>query len=294
MSQTTLETGSKILNHQFVDESFSESVSADCDLYLVQEDSRWVHCAFHQKKNKFLLLKSYNKEGRKIYDYEKELNRLKESSPELKFKYRQVVYMDGGHRISLIPQPLYREDSLAGFFSLNHKLLPSEKLHADPVKKIEAYLLYSLPGQMQRDLEKHFPEVKIRYAVTAFLEGINIQYKSDEGPTVFIDVDDEHMKIAVQDKSKLSFCNIFEYKTDEDLLYYLLFVSEQLELNPDKTDYYFSGYLFKNSELFRLIWKYFRNTWFMKRLDVFNYTHHFQEVPEQQYYNLSALPLCEL
>ena len=106
------------------------------------------------------------------------------------------------------------------------------------------------------------------------------------------------IKKIAQDKSitleskHLKFFNSFNYKTAEDLIYYLLFTYEQLQLNPDQTPLIISGEIEEDSEVYKLLFKYIRNISFTRRNPNYNYSFVFNQTKEHFYYKLLNQHLC--
>jgi hypothetical protein len=98
--------------------------------------------------------------------------------------------------------------------------------------------------------------------------------------------------LAINDR-KLQLLNSYTCKTDEDVLYFLVFAIEQIGLNPETVDLYLSGIIEQDSNLHFLIKKYVRNVRFMNRNDDFRYCYAFERVENHQFYNLLNLNLCE-
>ena len=55
------------------------------------------------------------------------------------------------------------------------------------------------------------------------------------------------------------FFNSYEYQTKEDFLYYILFVMEQLQLNPQEQLVELTGKTDPTSELYQIVYQYVRN-----------------------------------
>ena len=58
---------------------------------------------------------------------------------------------------------------------------------------------------------------------------------------------------------KLLFFNSFDYKSKEDILYFLLFSLSELSLNPDNIHLVCCGLIDLDSELYGLLYTYIRN-----------------------------------
>lgn len=87
---------------------------------------------------------------------------------------------------------------------------------------------------------------------------------------MFVHVNETHFEIVVLQNQKLEFYNSFDYKTPEDLIYYILFTAEQLSLNPENFKLEFLGNIDEESPLFEITFKYVRNVSLMNMNFTFN------------------------
>ena len=61
---------------------------------------------------------------------------------------------------------------------------------------------------------------------------------------------------------KLIHCNIFNYKTERDILYHVLFTFDQLKLSPETTELILYGQMPQVSPVYHLFKKYIKLTSF--------------------------------
>ncbi len=47
-----------------------------------------------------------------------------------------------------------------------------------------------------------------------------------------MNIGDGFIELAAKEKNELVFYNVFNFENNEDILYYLLFMMEQIQLNP--------------------------------------------------------------
>jgi hypothetical protein len=76
---------------------------------------------------------------------------------------------------------------------------------------------------------------------------------------MFVHMQTGHFEIVVVQNQNLLLFNSFEYKTPEDLIYYLLFAAEQLNLNPESFKLEFIGNITEDDDYFKIAYKYIRN-----------------------------------
>ena len=69
----------------------------------------------------------------------------------------------------------------------------------------------------------------------------------------------EHFEIIIVQNQHLLLFNSFDYKTPEDLIYYLLFTAEQLNMNPESFNLEFLGIIDEENSFFKIAYKYIRN-----------------------------------
>jgi hypothetical protein len=91
---------------------------------------------------------------------------------------------------------------------------------------------------------------------------------------------------VVLEGKNLLFYNTFNYHSAEDFIYYLLFVCEQLHLNPEKTELQLLGEIEKNSAIHLITQKYVRHVQFGERADQADYSYQLQALPKHSYFTL--------
>ena len=117
-------------------------------------------------------------------------------------------------------------------------------------------------------------------------QGILAQSKNQTTKKVAVHVYATHFEVAVIEGKNLLFYNTFNYQTPEDFIYYLLFVYEQLQVNPETIEAIFLGEIEKNSEIYTLTQKYIRTVKFGERSDNADYSYQLQTLPKHFYFTL--------
>jgi hypothetical protein len=91
--------------------------------------------------------------------------------------------------------------------------------------------------------------------------------KNIDEKQVFVHFSKNKFEIIIVQNQKLLLFNSFDFITKEDFIYYLLFTTEQLNLNPEHFKVQLLGLISEDSELFEIAYKYVRN---VSLLDVSN------------------------
>jgi len=160
---------------------------------------------------------------------------------------------------------------------------------------LDAIGVYGVPGELVKFFQRFFPGSSLHHTASALIESLLIDNKNrDEKETVFTHVKKNSFDIAVLKGRKLLLFNTFTYQTKEDFAYFLIYVIEQLGLNPEKTGLELSGDVLKISDIYDITFKYVRNVGFAKRSRDYAYSYVFDEIPAHFHYPLINLQRCEL
>jgi hypothetical protein len=149
---------------------------------------------------------------------------------------------------------------------------------------------YELEQETLSVLEKSFRNANIRHggAVTVNLLFNNRSLKKSQ---VLLNFNDGLFELAARNDNNLLYYNVFGYETKDDVLYYLLFMMEQFNLDPGIARVAMAGQIEAGSELHRAITKYIRFTNFAVNDLPVSADPGF---PDHYYFTLLNQHLCEL
>jgi len=144
----------------------------------------------------------------------------------------------GTERNTLIPSSLFNFADLADIFKLNYPT-PHEDLDYNRLAELSIVNIYEMPLWIKSLFVIRFPRIKIVHRSTVLLKGVFDQaiFK----PKINLFVEDSQFYMLITERSKLVFYNRFDYKTIADLVYYVLFVLEQKELEINLFDVHLFG-----------------------------------------------------
>jgi hypothetical protein len=112
------------------------------------------------------------------------------------------------------------------------------------------------------------------------------------GKAVHVHFSSGHFDLAVTDKQQLLFHNNFRFRSDEDLLYFILTVYDKLKLDQGSTPLTISGDFDKFSERPSLLKRYFKQLKFRSAPAEFQYPHVFESVQEHSCLGLFKVYHC--
>lgn len=229
---------------------------------ILQKDTNTItylkHFNFDKKLNPFELL-----------DHLKHIFNTEDAFQEA---FNSVFIIHVNELATLVPKPLFNEDCLADYLKFNSKILKSDFITYDDIKLNESVNVYVPYVNINNFIYEKFGAFTFKHFSTILIEQLLLVEKNTESPKVYAHVSSSHFELIITKNSKLLLYNSFEYTSEEDFIYYLLFTAEQLNLNPESLELVFLGDVLKDDALYNMAYKYIRHIRFGNRNDNYRYT----------------------
>lgn len=199
-----------------------------------------------------------------------------------------IISMEGGKSI-LIPNPLFEEDKQDFYWDLNYSSEEFYHQGFDNLKAINAKLLFRWNLDWFNILNQYFPKAEFVDKSFTILNSILNSNKNNQDQKCFLNVGYQEIDIIVLNGPDLIFHNTFAFKTDEDILFFVLSVYDQLKLNPEIQAITVLGAVSKTSNLYELLFKYIRNVNFGVKPNNLLFSYQFGSIPSHYYYSLFCI-----
>ena len=189
---------------------------------------------------------------------------------------------------TLVPDKMYKKEEAESLLAFNTKVIGT--VLADNIISQEAYLIYSVPKSILTIVSNFFPKAKYKAQ-----ESILIQQYSElntEREKAYLYLNEQKAGISIFNSDKIIFNNSFKYTSKEDLLYYVLFCFEQLNISPDSIDLTVFGSIEDTDESFNLMYEYIRHIKLGKRPHQFIFPTEFNPLADHKYFGLFTQILC--
>jgi hypothetical protein len=283
-------------NISLKDESFIKENARHYSLSVEISYDGLAYTVFDEVKNRYILLESYS--FNKVFNDSQliiNLQKVADSCENLKYDFEKSLIMFKNNKYTFIPSALFIPEERELYLRFNQDVENSDLISSDLIKNISSQNIYATPRLLSSFISGNFTNYSLQHHITALIEIILFKFKNnDENKSVFVNLSQSFVDILILENQKLLLCNTFQFKTGEDFIYYLMFVFEQMKLNPEKTGVTIMGEIEKDSALFNYIEKYIRNTCFIERNNDFSYSYQMDKLPQHYFYNLFNLKLCGL
>lgn len=247
--------------------------------------------------NKFLAIVSYSfTEKYSSTEISRFISDLCLNEPLLKKNFIRIYICYQNNNFLFIPDELYSEEKIKDYLAFFEVDCQEMTVKTDYLQKFKFYNIYCVPEKIVKVFSEIFPKSKLYHDSTCFINSISHLYnvQSLKGEKLFISVDYYEMEIIAFKDGKFLLYNIFEYKTNDDFMYFIMLVVKQLELVQQKTEIILTGKISDNSSLFQLINKYFYKVNITKSMETINVGEVFKDVPMHHYFKLLNINKCEL
>jgi hypothetical protein len=264
------------------DESFDAKDLRKYDLTFEIGEKTFGYSVLDIEKNKFIVLGYFRNH----------LADVANSFSWLGGQFHAVKGIIGNSRFTLIPEALFLESEKESYFNFLHEKESGEAVFSDRLGHLEIYTVYSIPAHIRKEINKVFPKVTLCHISSVLIGNIWMNVKNIAGRKVFLNLREGQFDLLVFEGKQLKYCNAFHFLTPEDIAYYVIFVFEQLNLNPEEIYLTLLGNVDKFSPVYDLLFRYIRNIEFVSRNDGFNYSYLFNDVPGHFYYALLNPSSC--
>jgi len=272
-------------NFEVIDESFSPEAKAGYHLSILAGTDQLACSVLDIQANKFIAIQELQFENDDSFKSTCDLLKQQGSDSFYSGEYSSVTAALVHPLSTLIPVPLFDPESSDNYLQFNHGKDVGTAAH-DLIPETDAQNVYALPENIDAIIKRAFPNVQVCHFSTTLLESLLVQHKNSTEQQIFVHLLPTRLCVTVLNEGKLILYNTYPHKTKEDVVYYILFVMEQLKLNAEKIPLSLYGEIQKSSEVFKLLEKYVKDVQFGSRPKNINYSLKFQEIPGHYYYNL--------
>ena len=243
-----------------------DSYTNNSSLAIHINESWVIFCLFNHKKlsslNKvrFLHKKKSNFVLKTIKKYIKSFS--KENIPsEVKLIYYNKTS-------TLVPSTLFDHKNSLNYLKYNTSINIDDIAANDQLLNHEINNVYIPNTEINNFIFEKFKRFDFFHYSSLIIEKISNELAEKFSEKVFVNINDGFIDILFFKDKKLMFYNSYDYNSDEDILFYLLFCFSELKLNPDEIHTVFSGSIDLDSKLYELIYTYVRNVELIDPIDI--------------------------
>ena len=290
--ENVFRSGAAAGNTIAIDPSLTSAVAGKCDL-LVVADEDCIQFGLIEKKTLSLLAVEIVKVDQGQSNAVNLVSSIGSSELLSKFKYSSVRIACVNSHYTFVPDALFNNGDEHRFFRLNFANDITSLVFSRHHSKYRFHTIYGLSPEFHEAVTTKFTDPVLIPFSEVLLNTRFSSTRNDSGKQLQINVRGLGVDIVLTDGKKLLLMNSFLWQTVEDILYYALFVCEQLEVNPEQVQAELTGDVDRPSAIYKLLEKYFSTLKFSGLVPGVKLGYGIDQLGVHRYPVLLGLGLCE-
>ena len=159
------------------------------------------------------------------------------------YTYQAIQVVHTNHLFGLVPQSLFDPQYLNSYIKYNTALLANDTLSHDLILPWEIQLVYVPFANANNLIFDRFGSFEYHHHTELLFKMLRPVLLESSESTLLIHLQGQLMSIMVFDGKKIALVNVFKVYTEEDFMYYILFVGDQVQMDINKTQFVAAGSL---------------------------------------------------
>ena len=174
-------------------------------------------------------------------------------------KYDEIVVVHSNNLSTVVPAAMFDENYLGSYLQYSAKVFETDSFDFDEIPTYQMNMVYIPYAHINNFLIDRLGSFDYKHANTILVSRLLDASKNVDDKRMFVHFNPGHFEIVVVQNQHLLLFNSFEYSTPEDLIYYVLFTAEQLNMNPETLRLEFIGGISADDDYYKIAYKYIRN-----------------------------------
>ena len=276
---------------ELFDETLDINSTENYELSLQVSPDGFSFCLLDTIRNKFVLLRSFEPDENKYFNYDK-IQELLTKDDFLTRKYKKINIVLPSPKFTLVPAPLFDPAKKDEYFTFNHSKDDGKSILTNKIPDPDTYIIFSESAQILDLTNQFYPGVLPYHHLKPLFNFISGNRKNVSGSYIHLHVEREYFNLIIFNSNLLQFCNSYTYRNISDILYYVLNVFKNLNLRQEET-LWLSGLTEKFDDLSSNLSIYIRTLKFAEPSGSFTFSYVFNETDLHRYINLFNISNCE-
>ena len=175
-------------------------------------------------------------------------------------KWKSIEIIIDNQSFTLVPAELFKREYTVKYLQLakGSHITQEEEVHTSLHEDLGIVNIYSTDRELYNWFSSTYPLVDLKYQHKTS-QMIDLAIFSSKAQTAFLYFGNHHFTMIITANGTLKFCNRFEYKTAQDLVYYVLFTMSELQIEPDEIILRLYGNIKEQTKDFDLLNQYLTN-----------------------------------
>lgn len=277
-----------MIKFEIVEDTFAKSQAKDLELSILAGVDSFTYMVVDKRRHIQVLKEYALEEGASLPRRQRAMQKIVKDDSLLKLSYSTTQLGLIGLQATILPERLYNPAKNKTYLEQLTDLSVNAEVVAEDLHHLSAKLVYALDPKTQV-ISKHFQAARKVHLYTAFLDALRPHAATQKGAHLFCHVRSRKIYLFLFDGTLLQYANHFTYQSARDFLYYVLLVFKSYNLDPKDVPLYLSGQLVKDSEVYRLLFRYLQRIDFLKVPATFSFGPKLSLQPSYFYFDLMSI-----
>jgi len=211
----------------------------------------------------------------------------------IQHSYQRIEIGIASYKITIAPHDFIGNNSALNIMSVAHNVSDGEEIFTEPLYDLGPVIAIVIPSYIKEYCKVLFPESALHSAPALFVKGVIHKHAKLLSRQVFLNVHRGYFEIVVIQGSRVLYLNTFRYSSPSDVLYYVIFVLEQLGFVPSEENITLMGDISENETICNQLKMYCGSLSYEENPGGLEYSGAFAEVPMHTYFTILNLSICE-
>jgi hypothetical protein len=207
--------------------------------------------------------------------------------------YQRVHIAVASQKITVAPHNFFDRDNVLNLASAAYTVASGEEILTESIINEGPSAAILIPRYIQEFCDRIFPGSFLRCAAAVFVKGILHKQSQIFTRQVFINVHSGFFEITVVQGQRLLYLNAFRYSEPSDVLYYVIFVLEQLGFIPSEEKITLMGDITYSSVIYTQLEMYCESLRFVEKPEALYFGEKFTGIAMHHHFILLNIPICE-
>lgn len=223
----------------------------------------------------------------------KEYFELLKTVEALQQSYNKIEIAVASPKITIAPNNFLESGSGYDLVAAAHPISANEAILKESFATPGPVTAIVIPDYIISLADSFFPGSRLRCAAAVLVKGVLRKHSESNDRQVFANIHNDFFEITVIQGSRLLYLNAFRFLAPSDILYYLVFVLEQLGFVPSEENITLMGLIDEEETLTSHLKLYFASIRYADAPEEINVSETFADVKAHNYFTLFNIPLCE-
>ncbi len=206
--------------------------------------------------------------------------------------FKKVFVAITNNQYTLIPSALFDIEDVASYYAFNLPVENSIRLMVDHIDALGIDFVYSIHQEILQKLNQRFGKngFEVKHTSSYVLPLLTRMHQARGAKnTCYINISSKSVQLTCLKGVDFLLHNSFPYKTDEDLLYYIVNASHQVGFNLEQDEYVLYGDVGEKDKKYQLLEPYFTKLSFGQRPANKMYCTALDKIASNQHFSLFCI-----